>query len=318
MTPNPFHLDEVFFEPCLAIPGKAELQSPISSTTHTSGLNGGDGNTLVSDSSQLTDHYPAAYKDFYGKPSGAPCIYKSGPAWPKGEGLSLIREGRPVYGHPIAPSWLKIGSEMCEFLNSRSIMWTSIDPIAFANAGEKSPFCPLLMQIGVKPESLLYDATVAAAKAIKGILSLAGFPDIEVAFRESEVTRSMASPKLVSSNPLTNNIYDFRKPFTPTLGLSIAPLKTPHFEGTGALYLRLNKDNDRIVLLTAAHVIHPPPKHTNEGMSRKGTGQPHEYIVALGNWGCHEPGIFAFLFSPLSPHEDMKTCQDHSRRHRTQ
>ncbi|KAG8891324.1 hypothetical protein FRC01_014764 [Tulasnella sp. 417] len=231
----------------------------------------------TSNSSRLTDRYPAAYKDFFGMPSGAPCIYKSGPAWPERKGLleaqRFIREARPVYAHPIAGSWLKIGTDIYKFLDSSSVMWTSIDPVAFANAGEEKPFCPLLMWIGVKHESLLFDAAVAAADAIKGILSIAGFPEIEVAFRESEVTHSVAGPKLVSFNPLLDPIPEFRKPFTPTLGLSIAPLKTPHYEGTGALYFRLGKDDERVVLLTAAHVARPPPAYPNAGTSRKHTRQ---------------------------------------------
>jgi len=221
-------------------------------------------------------------------PSGAPCIYKSGPAWPEREGPQaqrFIREARPVYGHPIAPSWFKIGTEIYEALDSRNVMWTSIDPIAFANAGETMPFCPLLMWIGVKRRSLLYGAAVAAAEAIKIILGLAGFPEIEVAFRESEVTRSVAGPKLLPFSPLIDPIPEFTKPFTHTLGLSIAPHKTPYFEGTGALYLRISKGDDRIVLLTAAHVAHPPPVYSNKGMSRKGTSQPREEIITLGNMG---------------------------------
>ena len=300
MAPNPFNLDEVFYDSCLNISEQLRYQPPISPTStpvsptvYTFGkldLNKGDNvnGIVVSDSSRLTDCYPAAYKDFFGMPSGAPCIYKSGPAWPERKGPEaqrFIREARPVYGHPIAGSWLKIGTDIYKFLDSCSVMWTSIDPVAFANAGEKTPFCPLIMWIGVKHETLLFDAAVAAADAIKRILSLAGFPEVEVAFRESEVTHSVAGPKLLPFNPLVDPIPEFRKPFTPTLGLSIAPLKTPHYEGTGALYLRLSKDDERVVLLTAAHVARPPSAYANTGMSRKRASQPREDIVALGNMG---------------------------------
>jgi len=243
---------------------------------------------VVSNSSRLTDRYPAAYKDFFGLPSGAPCIYKSGPAWPERKGPQAqryIREVRPVYGHPIADSWFKIGTDIYKSLDSRGVKWTSIDPVTFANAGEKTPFCRLLMWIGVKHKTLSFDDAVAATDAIKGILSLAGFPEIEVAFRESEVTHSVGGPKLLPFNPLFDPIPEFRKPFTATLGLSIAPLKTPHHEGTGALYFRLSKDDDRVVLLTAAHVARPPPAYANTGMSRKRASQPREEIVALGNMG---------------------------------
>ncbi|KAG8906166.1 hypothetical protein FRC01_008107 [Tulasnella sp. 417] len=249
---------------------------------------------VASHSSRLIERYPAAYRDFFSMPSGAPCIYKSGPAWPEFErkgthAQSFIREARPIYDHPIAGSWLKIGTDIYKFLDSCSVMWTSIDPVAFANAGEKKPFCTLLIWIGVKQETLLFDAAVAAADVIKRILTVAGFPEIEVAFRESEVTHSVAQagPKLFSFNPLDDPIPAFRKPFTPTIGLSIAPLKAPHLEGTGSLYFRLSKDDDRIVLLTAAHVARPPPicPDIGTGYRHTHTSQRLEKIVALGEMG---------------------------------
>ena len=216
-------------------------------------------------------------------PSGAPCIYKSGPAWHERQSPQAqryIREARPVYDHPIAGSWLKIGADIYNFLDSRSVKWTSVDPVAFADAGEKTPFFRLLIWIGVKRETLPFEDAVAVAGAIKGILNLAGFPEIEVAFRESEMTYSVGGPKLLPFNPI-DRISSFRKPRL----ASPAPLKTPHYEGTGALYFRLSTDDDRFVLLTAAHVACPPPAYTNTGMSSKKTGQPRKEIVALGNMG---------------------------------
>jgi hypothetical protein len=44
-------------------------------------------------------------------------------------------------------------------------------------------------------------------------------------------------------------------------------------------------DDDRVALLTAAHVARPPPTHANTGMSHKHNSQPPEDIVALGNMG---------------------------------
>jgi hypothetical protein len=164
-----------------------------------------------------------------------------------------------------------------QLLDSQSVKWSSIDPIAFAEEEEVKPFCPLLMWIGVYPESLLYNVAVAAAEAIKKILAQAGFPQIEVAFRESVVTRSVApGPKLLSFNPLRDPVPELLKPFTPTLGLSIAPLRTPYYEGTGALYLRVSNANKRTVLLTAAHVARPPPAFANTGMSRRSNSQAAE------------------------------------------
>ncbi|KAH9039472.1 hypothetical protein EDB83DRAFT_2411948 [Lactarius deliciosus] len=167
-------------------------------------------------------------------------------------------EARPVYGHSIGCNWLSIGTRIYEYLDS-----TSVDPIPS------------------------YEAAVAATTVIKEILAEAGFPDIEVAFVESVVTRSLATgPKFLSFDPLFNDVPDMRKPFTTALGLFIAPLKYPHFEGTAALYFRLSKDDKRTAVLTCAHIARPPPVYGNTGMTRTDTGrQPREEFVALGNMG---------------------------------
>ena len=56
----------------------------------------------------------------------------------------------------------------------------------------------------------------------------------------------------------------------------------PDFEDTGALYFRLSKDDDHVVLLTAAHVARPTPVYPNTGMSHN---QSRKEVVALGNIG---------------------------------
>ncbi|KAG7094922.1 hypothetical protein E1B28_005728 [Marasmius oreades] len=234
---------------------------------------------------RLTDKYSNAYSDFYG--SGTPCVYKSGPSWhvrkgPQAQGI--YREARPVYRHTIGRTWLSIGRRIYHELDSIGIKWTSINPLAYADAGEAKPFCSLILSIGVKPHSLQYDAAVTAANVVKKILDEAGFPTIEVAFVESVVTRSVAAgPKLLSFDPL-DDLPDLRKPFITALGLSIAPLKHPHFEGTAALYFRLKKDDKRIAMLTCAHVARPPPIYPNTSMTHRNSSQPHEFI-ALGNMG---------------------------------
>ncbi|PWW76363.1 hypothetical protein C7212DRAFT_351499 [Tuber magnatum] len=236
-------------------------------------------------STRLTDKYPNAYSDFYG--SGTPCVFKSGPDWHVREGpeaQGIEREARPVYRHAIGPTWLSIGERIYRGLDSIDVEWTSINPLAYADAGEAKPFCALILSIGVKPCSLPYDAAVTAAAMVKEILGEAGFPAIEVAFVESVVTRSVAAgPKLLSFDPLLDEVSDLRKPFTPALGLSIAPLKFPHFEGTAALYFRLGNDDKRTAILTCAHVARPPPVYANTGMARRNTSQAREEVIALGN-----------------------------------
>lgn len=216
MADNAFYLDNEFYELCLDISTQLGNQSTVSMTSalvsptaYTFGkLDPNKGSSVVSDSSRLT---PPHIKTFSACLAELPASTSRAPP-----GLSArVREARPIYGHPIAGSCLKVGTDIYKLLDSRRVRWTSIDPVAFSNAGEKTPFCPLLVWIGVRHETLLSDDAGAAAKSIKDIPSQAGFPDIKVAFRESEVTRSVAGPKL-PFNPLTNPIPEFSKPFTPT------------------------------------------------------------------------------------------------------
>jgi hypothetical protein len=288
-------LDQEFLNACLSIPKQVGNQSPVSPTdtlVFSTAFSFGDSEKIatedvVSIETRLTDKYPNAYSDFY--PSRTPCVFKSGPEWevrngPQAQGI--VREARPVNGHDIGRTWLSIGTRIYEYLDSNSVDWTSINPLAYANAGEAKPFCSLILSIGVKPYSLLYEAAVAAGAGVKKILAEVGFPDIEVAFVESVVTRSVAAgPKLLSFNPLLDDVPDLRKPFTTALGLSIAPLKYPHLEGTAALYFRLSKDDNRTAILTCAHVARPPPVYGNTGMTLTRTSRPREEFVALGNGG---------------------------------
>ena len=93
------------------------------------------------------------------------------------------------------------------------------------------------------PRTLAFEAAKEAAKGCKDILAREGFPDVEVAFRESVVTQSVGS-KLLSFDPDVDPVPELPSPFTPTLGIQIAPLKTPHLEGTGAVYLREGGESD--------------------------------------------------------------------------
>lgn len=75
-----------------------------------------------------------------------------------------------------------------------------------------------------------------------------------------------------------------RKPFTPTLDLSITPLKSPYYKGSGGLFLRLSSDeaDKRIGLLTCAHVSHPPPLFQNKAYTRRQASHPREDVLLLG------------------------------------
>ena len=123
------------------------------------------------DWSRLTKFYPHAITDFYG--SGTPCIFKTGPEWPVASGphsQKIIRAARPIYNHPIQPTWLKTAWAIVDSLDSLQVKWNTVDPLAYANAGDAALICEFVITIAVLPRSLTYHAAVAAANAINKIL----------------------------------------------------------------------------------------------------------------------------------------------------
>ena len=232
----------------------------------------------------LSQSYPGAFSDFYGLPTNPICIYRTGDEWsvPKGpEAYRIPREARPVFNHPLQDVWPKLHIEVYEFLDSVGVIWSTIDPVRFAEKGKKEA-SPIHLWIGVVPKSLSFEDAQAAAVGCKQILASAGFPDIEIAFRESLYIRS-SGPQLLEHDPSEDPIADIRYPFTPSLGIQIAPKDTPHFEGTGALYLRESSESKRVFLLTARHVALPPPAHSNQLYSCKTPSQRRVDIVVLGS-----------------------------------
>ncbi|KAJ3765306.1 hypothetical protein FB446DRAFT_600015, partial [Lentinula raphanica] len=257
----------------------------------------------------LSAFYPNATYDFYGTPSGPLCVYKTGDLWPVRTGPEsqrIIREACPVFNHPIEDIWLDIGERIYILLDDKKVHWTSIDPVAFAEAGQE-PFCPLLLWIGVQPGSLLYGDAHTAAEAVTFLLANVGLHGIEVGFCESIVTRSVSSQKMLnfhSSDPFP----ELRKPFTPVLGLSISLQKASHLEGTGALYLCESKESDRIFLLTCAHVVQPnlmPSSKTGSPLNRN---THRENVIALGHKG-YDDAVQSMLAKISREERSIKTCE---------
>ncbi|WVO14612.1 hypothetical protein L204_102249 [Cryptococcus depauperatus] len=173
--------------------------------------------------------------------------------------------------------WSELGERVCALHDGHKVRWTSIDVVAFAEAGKRTFSLPLIW-IGIEPGSLAYELVNTAAEAVHFLLTEAGF-------RESVITCSVDGPKMLSVGPFNHSVREYGKHFTPALGLSIAPLKTPHFEGTGALYLRESKDSKRVFLLTCAHVARPPPVNQNKGLASKTKSHPREKVIVHGRLG---------------------------------
>jgi len=158
---TPSDVDEVFFGSC-----KEALLFPVSPTITVvasaykfADLSLDDEDKPISDAERLSIFYPHAAYDFYGTPSGALCVYKTGQAWPVRTGPEsqrIIREARGVHGHPLQPAWPELGRKVCDMLSSHGLDWTSMDCLGFAEAGQPR-FSPLLIWIGVEPKSLAFE-----------------------------------------------------------------------------------------------------------------------------------------------------------------
>ncbi|KAK6359597.1 hypothetical protein TWF696_000747 [Orbilia brochopaga] len=224
--------------------------------------------------------YPGAISDFYGLPSNPRCVFRTGDFWPRQWGDR--RESRPVLNHPISEVWDSLGVTIYQHLDSLNILWTSIDPVRFGMR-EGAESTALHLWIAVVPGSLSLSDAQMAADGCKNILADAGFDDVEVAFRES-LYRTSAGPQLLHLMP-EPDLDDLQKPFSTALGLHIASREMPYFEGTAALYIKESSQSDRVLLLTARHVVFPPSVFKNETYVCKSTSKREHEILLLGSMG---------------------------------
>jgi len=222
-----------------------------------------------------------AYTDFFGLPSFPLSIYHMGPPWPPSGLYSwrIPKNARPVLNHEIAPVWRKLGKQIYTYFDSIRLLWTSIDPVRFAE-DEKEPG-PLFLWVGVLPGTLSSSDAENAAVHCKEIMSEHEITDVEIAFRESTFTRS-AGPQLLNRAPF-DPTAGVRGPFTPALGLQITPKAFPYLEGTGCLYLCEGGGSDRVFLLTTRHTVLPPSEYPNDLYHRKDDGIPRHEVIHLGS-----------------------------------
>ncbi|KAI0749693.1 hypothetical protein C8Q80DRAFT_639920 [Daedaleopsis nitida] len=130
--------------------------------------------------------YPGAYSDFSSLPSKPIAVYRTGPAWPQFQGNERVeRELRPFNYQPLREVWGKLGEEIYKYFDSIGLEWTSIDPVCFAEPGQRP--CTPHIWVGVKPQSVTYDQAKDAATHCKDILASYQLSDVEIAFRESVV-----------------------------------------------------------------------------------------------------------------------------------
>ncbi|OCH84906.1 hypothetical protein OBBRIDRAFT_815290 [Obba rivulosa] len=179
------------------------------------------------------------------------------------EAYRNVKELRIVGNLALKEAWeSNLALKIHALLDSMKVKWTSTDVVRIGNTGESS--APVILWIGCR--ELLVESNIT---------------DVDVEIRESVVTRS-AGPKLLTSTYSSDSTVDVREPLTTTLGLPICAQSTPWAEGTGSFSIVEGGDTERLLLVTARHVIFTPDKNENKHFERKNDSQ-RRYNVRLGD-----------------------------------
>ncbi|KAG9019613.1 hypothetical protein FRB90_012459 [Tulasnella sp. 427] len=199
------------------------------------------------------------------------------------EAYSVIRELRAVGNHDtLQEIWEdSLAPKVHALLDSMRVKWTSTDVVRFG-LPEKKPSRRVILWIGVMPSSLSGHDGIEVALKCRELLVHDGILDVDVEIRESVVTRS-AGPKLLQSGGTFDHTIDIREPLTPTLGLSISAQDTPWAEGTGGFFLTEDGKPDRLLLVTARHVVFMQGE-SNELFEHKSNSKRRN-VTLFGNAG---------------------------------
>jgi hypothetical protein len=198
------------------------------------------------------------------------------------EAYMLVKMLRPVGEHKIVELWeAGLADQVIDRLTAMKVEWTSLDVVRIGTVGESSA-PPIILWIGVVPESLSGENGHAVALDARKVLYDKGIEDIEVEIRESRVFKSVG-PKLLTPIFSSNSLATVADPLTVTLGLPICADERRDAEGTGGFYVAKSGVPDKVFLVTARHVISPPSLEDNGTIEYKSTSQPRHKVTVLGD-----------------------------------
>ncbi|KAF8957093.1 hypothetical protein BDZ97DRAFT_120014 [Flammula alnicola] len=213
--------------------------------------------------SKIAKFYEAKFY-YAGLPSAPVLVARTSTTpWPTGpEAYRNVKELHAVGNHALKEVWEdNLALKLHALLDSMKVKWTSTDVVRIGNAGESS--APVILWIGVMPGSLSGDDGIVVASKCRERLVESNIADVDVEIRESVVTRS-AGPKLLTSTYSSDPTVDAREPLTTTLGLPICAQSTPWAEGTGGFFITEGGNTERLLLVTARHVVFTPGENKNK------------------------------------------------------
>ncbi|KAF9483416.1 hypothetical protein BDN70DRAFT_827708 [Pholiota conissans] len=189
--------------------------------------------------------------------------------------------------HPIARIWEdNLAFKIHAILDETKVQWTSTDVVRIGYIDNFSDPAPLVLWIGVIPSSLSGVDGVVVAFKCRNLLEENGITDVNVEIRESVVTRSAgAGPMLFKTGHILYEeaIINARDPLASTLGISICAQSTPWTRGTGGFFISEGANSERLLLVTARHVVLAPDRYKNEFFRSKGDSQPRHDIMVFND-----------------------------------
>ncbi|KAF8267671.1 hypothetical protein EI94DRAFT_1683645 [Lactarius quietus] len=186
---------------------------------------------------------------------------------PSGRFANLaVKSLRGVYQTSLNGVWGTVGPKICDLIKARGINWSSIDPARFFTHGqpgeeEKGSLGPVVIWIGVIPNSTSSDTAHDVSQEIFKLLKDRGVEDVVVEWREAVVQRLAGLPLMrhVDSINPTHNVRRF------LTALHGVPLETQGMEredaqGTLTLWFHENKyedgtPSDRVFGVSNCHVL---------------------------------------------------------------
>ena len=209
--------------------------------------------------------------------------------WEEPTGLwayAVLKEMKAVGNHPLNDVWEdKLAPRIIDVLESNSVKFTSIDVVRIGVAGE--PSLPVIVWIGVLPETLSPLDGLMVALQCKELLEKNDIMDVHVELRESIVTRSVGPRFLDSPESYVDSkpMVEVRRLLTTTLGNGICAQSTSWAEGTGGFYMAEGGDSKRVFLVTARHVVFPPNIADNNRYEYEDPSQPRRNVLLHGDGG---------------------------------
>ncbi|KAJ3483736.1 hypothetical protein NLI96_g6109 [Meripilus lineatus] len=211
------------------------------------------------------------------------------------EAYSKIKEFRPMQKHALHDVWeTNLAFKIHDVLDSHDVQWTSTDIACFGwkddgfwRGRNKNPSF-LVLWIGVmEPDRFDEMNSDWKAEYVRGIaqvipeclklLQQHGIDDVDVEIRHSAITLCGQLQAPLPSDP----VPDERHPFTTAIGHTICSRDNIKYHGTGGFFVTTKGDPNRLLLVTARHVVFPGGN--NGYFENKNASQPRHDVVLVGD-----------------------------------